>query len=164
MVRLAVAIALLLLTGCGDDASVPATCPQGNVLSAMNEYVDGSVFIDTQWDAMPNTDLAAALEAGGIACSYGIQEAEIGATVLWSSAEAFDSRRAQWKSDGQVQVDVMGADEAWVLQEVVNNNERHLWAINLLVDGVWIHIAATFLPDLDAAGSLVAAAIAELRG
>jgi hypothetical protein len=156
---------VLALAACGDDdASVPSSCPQGEFLAVMNDYVEGSVFIDTQWEPAPDTDLAAAIDAGGVACSYGIQEAEVGATVLWSTAEAFESRRAQWQADGQVQVDVNGADEAWALQEVVSDTEQHLWALNLLVGDAWIHIGATFLPDLGSASELVAAAIAEVRG
>lgn len=129
---------------------------------AMNDYIEGSVFIDTPWEPAPDTDLAAAIDAGGVACSYGIQEAEVGATVLWSTAEAFVSRRTQWQADGQVQVEVSGADEAWVLQET-NGSETHLWVLNLLVGDTWIHIGATFLPDLESAGPLVNAAIAEVR-
>ncbi|MEY2762761.1 MAG: hypothetical protein RLZZ43_576 [Actinomycetota bacterium] len=141
------ALALVLtLAACGGDAtSVPPSCPQGEFLAAMNSYVD-----------------AAALDAGGVACSYGIQEAEVGATVLWSTAEAFVARRAQWQADGQVQVEVNGADEAWALQET-NDNETHLWALNLLVDDVWIQIGATFLPDLKSAGPLIDAALNETR-
>jgi hypothetical protein len=57
---------------------------------------------------------------------------------------------------------VSGADEAWALQEA-NGSETHLWALNLLVGDTWIHIGATFLPDLESAGPLVDAAIAEVR-
>ena len=158
-----VALLAPALVGCGGDAtSVPTACPQSEFLAAMNDYVEGPVFIDTPWEPAPDTDLAAALDAGGVACSYGIQEAEVGATVLWSTAEAFVSRRAQWQADGQVQVEVSGADEAWALQEA-NGSETHLWALNLLVGDTWIHIGATFLPDLESAGPLVDAAIAEVR-
>jgi len=163
MSRVASSIIALALVACGGDStSVPTECPQGDFLVAMNEYVDGSVFIDTPWEPAPDTDLAAAIDAGGVACSYGIQEAEVGATVLWSTAEAFVSRRAQWQADGQVQVEVSGADEAWALQET-NGSETHVWVLNLLLDDVWIHIGATFLPDLESAGPLVDAAIAEVR-
>ena len=161
--RFAVVVALLAVAACGDDAtSVPPSCPQGKFLAAMNSYVNGSVFINTSWEPAQNTDLAAALDAGGVACSYGIQEAEVGATVLWSTAEAFASRRAQWQADGQVQVEVKGVDEAWALRET-NGSETHLWVLNLLVDDTWIHIGATFLPDLESAGALIDAALNETR-
>jgi hypothetical protein len=163
-VLIVAAAATTLLAACGSNgASVPESCPQGDFLVAMNSYVEGSVFIETPWEPAPDTDLAAALDNGGVACSYGIQEAEVGATILWSTSEAYAERLAQWQADGQEEVSVAGADEAWANQEIVSDAERHLWALNLLVDDVWIQINATFLPDLAAAESLVDAAIAEIR-
>jgi hypothetical protein len=161
---LIVAAATTLLAACGSNgAAVPDSCPQGDFLVAMNSYVEGSVFIDTPWEPAPDTDLAAALVNGGVACSYGIQEAEVGATILWSNSDAFAERRAQWEIDGQEQVSVAGADEAWAKQEIVSDIERHLWALNLLVDDVWIQINATFLPDLQSARPLIDAVLAEVR-
>lgn len=128
----------------------------------MNSYVDGSIFIDTQWEPALNTDMAAAIDAGGVACSYGIQEAEVGATLLWSTAAAGEMRRAQWRADGQQKVTVRGVDEAWALQEG-GAQERHLWTLNLLVDDAWIQINATFLQSLDEALPLVDASIEALR-
>lgn len=157
------ASASLLLAACGSSASPPVVCPTDQILPTMNQYVDGSVFIDTPWEPAPGTDLAAAIDAGGVACSYGIQEAEVGATILWAPAkDAFAERRIQWQSDGQRQVDVAGADEAWALEESVGT-EQHLWTLNLLVDDAWIQINATFLRDLAAAQPLVDAAVAVLR-
>jgi len=128
----------------------------------MNDYVEGSIFIDTPWEPAAGTDLAAAFDAGGIVCSCGIQEAEVGATVMWSTAEAFESRRTQWQADGQQAVSVSGADEAWALQETTGS-EQHLWALNILSGGLWIHIGATFLPDVESATALVSAAIAAMK-
>lgn len=156
-------VATAVLASCADPTTAPTTCPIDEMLPTMNQYVDGSVFIDTPWEPAPNTDLAAAIDAGGVACSYGIQEAEVGATILWAPAEnTFTERRAQWRIDGQRKVEVAGADEAWALEEA-NGEERHLWTLNLLVDGVWISINATFLPDLEQAQPLVDTAIALLR-
>lgn len=127
-------------------------------------YVPDALFIDTAWNPMPNTDLAAALTAGGVACSYGIQEAEVGATLLWATgAEVCASRQPQWQADGQQRVDIDGTQAAWIRQEI-NGAERHVWAINMLVADVWIQINATFLPDLAAADDLIAAAIAVVVG
>ena len=44
-----------------------------------------------------------------------------------------------------------------------NGEEQHLWALNLLVDDVWISINATFLRDLSQAQPLVDAAIQVVR-
>jgi len=154
---------VIALTSCGDSTTSPTTCPTDGILPTLNRYVDGSVFIDTPWEPAPNTDLAAAIDAGGVACSYGIQEAEVGATILWAPGDtAFPERKLQWQIDGHRQVNVAGADEAWAFEETAGE-EQHLWALNLLVDGVWISINATFLRDLSQALPLVDAAIAELR-
>jgi len=162
--RAAVAAAIAgLLASCGNTATAPTTCPTDEILPTMNRYVEDSVFIDTPWEPAPDTDLAAAIDAGGVACSYGIQEAEVGATILWAPADGtFDVRREQWKSDGQKQVDMPGTDEAWALQETIGE-DNHVWTINVLIDGVWIQLNATFLQDLAAAQPLVDAAITLLR-
>lgn len=156
----ALAVATATLAACGDSTTPPTTCPIDAMLPTMNQYVEGSFFIDTPWEPAPNTDLAAAINAGGVACSYGIQEAEVSATILWAPAEnTFAERRTQWLTDGQRQVEIAGTDEAWALEEV-NGEERHLWTLNLLVDDVWISINATFLPDLSEAQPLIDAVIA----
>jgi hypothetical protein len=162
-VLVATAIITGILTACGSSATAPTSCPTDEMLPTMNRYVKGSVFIDTPWEPAPDTDLAAAINAGGVACSYGIQEAEVGATILWAPAgDAFADRKVQWQIDGHRKVDVAGADEAWALEET-NGEEQHLWALNLLVDDVWISINATFLRDLSQAQPLADAAINVVR-
>lgn len=158
------ALAVIVASSCTGDsgATVPSACPQGEFLAAVQQYVPGSTFIDTPWEPAPDTDMRAVFDSGGVACSYGIQEAEVGATVLWApSADAFAARRTVWQADGQERVDVPGTSEAWARRESTST-ERHLWALNLLVDGAWIQINATFLSDLDEAQPLVDAAIAVL--
>lgn len=152
------------LAACGGSATPPTTCPTDEMLPIMNRYVDGAVFIDTPWEPSPNTDLAAALDAGGVACAYGIQEAEVGAAILWAPGEkTYADRSVQWQIDGQRRVVIEGAEEAWALEET-NGDERHLWSLNLLVDDVWISINATFLRDLSQAQPLIDATIAVVRG
>ena len=150
------------LAGCGgsaESASAPTECPQGDFLVAVQDYVPDSVFIDTPWEPAPGTDLDAAIGAGGVACSYGIQEAEVGATILWANGtELFASRSSQWEADGYQRVEVDGVDEAWALFEETDV-ERHLWIVSLLADGVWIQINTTFLSDLEEARPLIDAAI-----
>lgn len=156
--------ALLVLVACGANSekrSIPQECPQGEFLATFQEYVPNSTFIETNWQPVPNTDLEAVLNADGLACSYGPQEAEVGATILWANGtDLFDARSEQWAVDGHQQVEVAGTVEAWALIEETEA-ERHLWSINLLVDGVWIGINATFLPDLAEARALIDAAIRE---
>lgn len=160
---LGTAILVVALAACSSTATSPTKCPVDEMLPTMNRYVEGSVYIDTPWEPAPDTDLAAAINAGGVACSYGIQEAEVGATILWAPAgDAFADRKVQWQIDGHRKVDVAGADEAWALEET-NGDEQHLWALNLLVDDVWISINATFLRDLSQAQPLADATIAVIR-
>jgi hypothetical protein len=156
--------ALVVLVACGANSetrSIPEECPQGEFLATFQEYVPNSTFIETDWEPVPSTDLEAVLNANGLACSYGPQEAEVGATVLWANgADLFDARSEQWAADGHQQVEIVGTDEAWALIEETEV-ERHLWSVNMLVDGVWIGINATFLSDLVEARALIDAAIRE---
>jgi len=125
-------------------------------------------FIDTEWEPAEGTDLYAAYNAGGIACSYGIQEAEIGATIMWApdNQVLFDELTPRWVEAGQQAIDLPNLDEkkAFVLTEgVEGEGEYHVWAINLLIKGSWISVAATFFGSIDEAMPLVNAAVDSLR-
>lgn len=178
MKRLAIILAsLLFLTACGSDPevttapelpSVPSDCTKTKVLAAFPEKVPNPKYIDTQWEPAEGTDLYAAYNAGGIACSYGIQEAEVGATILWAPDNGFlfDELTAKWIADGQQAVDLPGLDEekAYVLTEgTEGQGEYHVWAINYLIDGAWIQVGATFFGSLDEAMPIVSAAADSLR-
>ncbi|MBU3692671.1 MAG: hypothetical protein FGM47_04040 [Candidatus Nanopelagicaceae bacterium] len=169
--------ALLFLTACGNDPevttapelpSVPSDCNKTKILAAFPEKVQNPKFIDTQWEPAEGTDLYAAYNAGGIACSYGIQEAEIGATILWAPDNQilFNERSTQWIADGQKAVDLPDFDEekAYVLtQGTEGQGEFMVWSINYLIDGVWIQLGATFLGSIEEAMPLVKAAADSLR-
>ncbi len=169
--------ALLFLTACGNDPeatmapelpSVPSDCTKTKILAAFPEKVPNPKFIDTQWEPAEGTDLYAAYNAGGIACSYGIQEAEIGATILWAPDNQilFNERSAQWVAAGQKEVDLPDFDEekAYVLtQGTEGQGEFMVWSINYLIDGVWIQVGATFLGSIEEAMPLVKAAADSLR-
>ena len=123
----------LVLTGCGSEKSapnnkkveasfaVPLMCERTKVLSGFPGKVSGSQAILTDWEPFPGTDLAAAYEAGGIACSYGIQVAEIGATILWAPNQknVFAERSKEWIASGQKKIDLPNINEeaAYVLTE-----------------------------------------------
>ena len=154
-------VVLTVLAGCSSQsASAPNNCPQGEFLATVQQYVPDAQFIDTPWEPAPDTDLEAVLNSGGVACTYGLQEAEIGTTVMWAQgAELYASRENQWERDGYSRVTIDGTDTAWALVEEAGV-ESHLWILNLLVDDVWIQINATFLRDVASADDLIAAAIA----
>lgn len=153
-------VVVAVLAGCSSQSvSAPTTCPQGEFLAAVQQYVPDARFVDTPWEPAPGTDLEAVIDSGGIACTYGIQEAEIGTTVMWAQgAELFASRENQWEQDGYSQVTIDGTDIAWALVEEAGV-ESHLWILNLLVDDVWIQVNATFLRDVASADDLIDAAI-----
>lgn len=178
MKKIALALVVaLLLTGCGDNSnttsapeplSVPSDCAKTKVLAAFPEKVPNPKFINTEWQPKEGTDLIAAYNAGGIACSYGIQEAEIGATILWAPDNKilFDELTPNWQEAGQTEVDLPGLneDKAFVKTEgTEGQGEFHVWSINLLIDGVWIQVNATFLGSIDEAMPLVKAAAESLR-
>jgi len=176
--RIALAlISALLLTSCSstNDAKppapkfyVPSDCTKTAVLAALPDSIPNPKFIDTQWEPAEGTDLFETYSRGGIACTYGIQEAEIGATILWAPDDegVFNSRIPEWVKANQVKTDLPGIDEdvAYVLSEGdANSAERHVWAINLLMEGIWIQVNATFLQTIDEAIPLIQAAIDSLQ-
>jgi hypothetical protein len=178
MKKVALAIVLaLFLTSCGGSAQevtptapklyVPSDCTKTQILAAFPESIPNPAFIDTQWEPAEGTDLFETYSRGGIACSYGIQTAEIGATILWAPDDegVFNSRIPEWTKAGQVKTDLPGVEEenAYVLSEGGENSaERHVWAINLLIEGIWIQVNATYLQTIEEAIPLVKAAIDSL--
>ena len=168
----------LLLSGCSSEetsssdestvtSTVPASCEIEGVISAFNEQVEGSAYVPTEWQPSEGTDLKAALSAGGIACSYGIQVAEVGGTILWapSSDDLWAERSQDWIEFGQTEIDLEGFEEdaAFIKQEGTSADEMHVWTINLLIDGVWIQVGATFLQTVDEANPILEAAIAATK-
>lgn len=178
MKRIAIAvIAALLLTSCSKSEEVkapapkfyvPNDCTKTAILKALPDSIPNPKYIDTQWEPAEGTDLAEVYSRGGIACSYGIQEAEIGATILWSPNDegVFESRITEWTKAKQVKTDLPGIEEdaAYVLSEGNENSaERHVWAINISIDGIWIQVNATFLQTIEEAVPLIQAAIDSLQ-
>lgn len=170
-------VASILLTSCGGSAEevappapklyVPSDCTKTQILAAFPDSIPNPKFIDTPWEPAEGTDLFEAYNRGGIACSYGIQTAEIGATILWAPDDegVFKSRIPEWTKAGQVKLDLPGIDEsdAYVRSEGDENSaERHVWAINLLIEGIWIQINATYLQTIEEAIPLVKAAVNSL--
>ena len=170
-------LAALLLSSCSSDSelesagalpSVPNDCAKTKVLESFPERIPNPSVINTEWEPAEGTDLFSAYNAGGIACSYGIQEAEIGATILWAPDNQllFNELTPRWMEAGQKSIDLPDLDEekAFVLTEgVEGQGEYHVWAINLLIKGSWIQVAATFFSSIDDAMPIVRAAVTSLR-
>lgn len=165
-----VIVSALFLTACSnvEDAvpetpSVPLFCDQTKVLEAFPERVANAKYIPTDWEPAEGTDLYAAYNAGGIACTYGIGEAEVGATILWAPdfGITFSEREKFWKEGGQVEVDLPDFDEdrAYFLsQGAEGQGEYIIWQLNVLKNGYWVQVGATFLNSIEEAMPIVKAA------
>ena len=147
--------------------SAPSTCEQSKVVAAFDAQVKGSKYVPTDWQPSEGTDLFDAINNGGIACSYGIQVAEVGGTILWAnnSNGLWDKKEKQWLADGQQLVDLPGLDEdkALMLKEgSIAADEMHVWGVNVLYKGVWIQLNASFLQNIDEAMPIIKSAIDSL--
>ena len=164
---------LSLLTGCGSSegtsqnanikGKVPLSCEVPGVVAEFAAQVPESKFVPTDWQPLPDTDLAAVLDNNGIACTYGIQVAEVGGTGLWTAnaTNIGEQRKASWTEFGETPIDLPGIDEtaAYVLKEGTESGEMHVWKINLLINDVWIQVGASFFQDVEEALPIIKAAI-----
>jgi len=172
-----IAFLALILAGCGTSTTnpianstflPPANCNDTNVLSALPKDLVNAVYIPTEWQPAAGTDLASILGGGGIACTYGVQQAEIGTTVSWvkDAKGLFNSRIAEWKAAGYEEQSIPGvsADKIFVISEAaMNAREIHSWSANILVKGNWIQVSASYIYKSADSASLVNAAITSLR-
>ena len=164
-------LSAFLLSSCSDvenvipeTPSVPLFCEDTKILDSFPEKVANAKYIPTEWEPAEGTDLYAAYNAGGIACTYGISEAEVGATILWAPdyGITFAEREKVWKESGQQEVDLPGLDEEkayFLSQGTEGAGEFIVWQLNLLINGYWIQVGATFLGSIDEAMPIVKAAI-----
>jgi hypothetical protein len=167
----------ILLASCGTSPKrtaalssfkPPANCNDTNVLSALPQDLTNAVYIPTEWQPAAGTDLAAILDGGGIACTYGVQQAEIGATVSWVKdvKGLFNSRVAEWKAAGYEEQSIPGvsADKIFIISDAaMNARDIHSWSANILVKGNWIQVSASYIYKSADSASLVNAAITSLR-
>jgi hypothetical protein len=178
--RIALFLTILVITGCSTEdnvvstdsvetftGKVPVSCDIAEVISEFDAQVPGSKFVPTDWQPFPGTDLDAALTNQGIACTYGIQVAEVGGTILWASnsSNVWEERKQSWIDAGETPIDLPGIQEsaAYILQNGTSADEMHVWRINLLINGVWIQVGASFLQNLDEALPIIKASIAAIK-
>lgn len=155
------------MSGAESQLKPPSNCEQSAVIDAFAVQVPGSKYVPTDWQPAEGTDLYDVYQAGGIACTYGIQVAEVGGTVMWApdKENLWDRKRQEWLSLGQKQIDLPGIDEqdAYILKEgSTSADEIHVWGVNLLINGVWIQVNASFLQNIDEATPIIEAAISSL--
>ena len=166
----------LLLASCSSQQevaapelpSVPSNCADTEVLESILPRIAEAKYIETEWEPAEGTDLYAAYNAGGIACTYGLQEAEVGATILWAPDNKFlfSELTPNWVGFGQKEIDLPGIEEdaAYYLSEgIEGQGEYHIWSVNLLINGSWIQVGATFFNSLEDAIPVIKAAIDSLQ-
>ena len=173
-VVLPVGLVLLLLTACGTKAtkpelkySVPSDCQSTKILAALPASIPNPAWIDTKWQPAEGTDLYNAINSGGIACTYGNQQAEIGTTVMWAPSEpkVFDEMAKKWSAAGQTKIDIPGVKESsayWSGNEATGADNMHTWSINILYKYNWIQVNGSFIYSMDDALPIIKAAIGSL--
>jgi hypothetical protein len=146
----------------------PTTCDLPEIVQAFDDQVKGSVYVPTDWQPSPGSDLYDAINNGGIACTYGIQVAEVGGTVLFAALtrDQWDKKKTTWTGLGQIPIDLPGLDEtdAVIRKEgSTGADEMHVWGVNLYIQGVWISVNASFLQNIDEAMPIINAAVNSLQ-
>ena len=165
---------IILVAGCGTKTvtkntetkfSVPTDCQNTNILAALPSDIPNPKWIETKWNPAPETDLYNALNSGGIACSYGNQNLEVGATILWAPSElkTFETMAKNWSMS---KVDIPGVSEEsayWLGNEATGADGMHRWTLNFLYKANWIQINASYIYSMDDALPLINAAIESLN-
>jgi hypothetical protein len=147
--------------------SVPKDCESTKVLVALQKDVRQAQFIDTPWQPAEGTELADFLNNGGIACSYGIQSAEVGITVDWvaNGATMFSNRTSGWLSEGYEKIDIpnLMESEAYFFQRDQSpTNEFSRYQVKFLINGFWINLSASFGKTIEDGSGWIKAAVDSL--
>ena len=147
--------------------SVPKDCESTKVLEALQKDVRQAQFIDTPWEPAPGTELADFLNNGGIACSYGMQSAEVGITVDWvaNGSTLFGNRISGWISEGYQKIDIpnLMETEAYFLQkDQSQTNEFHQYHVKFLINGFWINLSSSFGKTMEDGSGWIQAAVDSL--
>ena len=147
--------------------SVPKDCLSTDVLAALQKDVRQAQFIDTPWQPAPGTELADFLNNGGIACSYGMQSAEVGITVDWvaDGTKLFNSRTAGWLGEGYQKIDIpnlMETDAYFMQKDQSPTNEFSQYHVKFLINGFWINVSSTFGKTIEDGSGWIKAAVDSL--
>ena len=171
---LSLTVIIFLLAGCGEKAPtpkievkymVPADCQSTKILESLPASIPDARWIDTKWKPAAGTDLFNAINSGGIACSYGNQQKEIGATIIWAPSDSknFEAMAAAWNMS---KVDIPGVSEEsayWLGNDATGADDIHRWSINLLYKSNWIQVNGSFIYSMDDALPIINAAIGSLN-
>jgi hypothetical protein len=166
---LAAILLIPLLTSCGSTApkkvtpaasvEMPTSCESAPVFEEIKNEIPGSQFINTHWEPTPNTELFDVLNNGGLACTYGLQSAEIGVTVRWVKDLGFYNKWSkEWLKSGYQLVDLAeyGMKQGYLSAKPQSaTQEFNLWNLNFLQNGVWVSLSKTTPGDLSSARDLI---------
>jgi undecaprenyl-diphosphatase len=147
--------------------SVPKDCYSTKVLAALQKDVRQAQFIDTPWEPAPGTELADFLNNDGIACSYGMQSAEVGITVDWvaNGSTLFGNRTAGWVAEGYQKIDIpnLMESEAYFFQKDQSpTNEFSQYHVKFLINGFWINVSSSFGKTIEDSSLWIKAAVDSL--
>lgn len=147
--------------------SVPKDCLSTKVLAALQKDLRQAQFIEYAWEPAPGTELADFLNNGGIACTFGIQSAEVGISVDWvgDATSLFNNRVEGWISGGFQKIDIpnLSESEAFFFQRDQSpTNEFHQYRVNLLIDGFWISLGSSFGKTIEDSSEWLRAAVDSL--
>ena len=147
--------------------SVPKDCYSTKVLAALQKDVRQAHFIDTPWEPAPGTELADFLNNDGIACSYGMQSAEVGITVDWvaNGSTLFGNRTAGWVAEGYQKIDIpnLMESEAYFFQKDQSpTNEFSQYHVKFLINGFWINVSSSFGKTIEDGAGWIKAAVDSL--
>lgn len=168
----------LLLTSCTQNSSptdnqatkklaAPSECAPLPVLTAITKILPEATYIPTEWQPAKGTDLEAALSAGGVACTYGIEEAEIGGTIIWAPANQsqWNERKVLWLAGDFQQSTIKGFSDALILKDDVTGVDgAPRWNAIVYSEGFWISANLGFVQSLEQAVPILDAARDSLAG
>jgi undecaprenyl-diphosphatase len=180
-IALGALVLVLLATGVIDDSakakvvepvkpisySVPKDCESTKVLAELQKDVRQAQYIDMPWQPAAGTELADFLNNGGIACTYGIQSAEVGITVDWvpNGTALFNNRTAGWLAEGYEKIDIpnLMESEAYFFQRDQSpTNEFSRYQVKFLINGFWINLSASFGKTIEDSSGWIKAAVDSL--
>ena len=141
--------------------ATPSECAPLPVLDAIKTLVPDAIYIPTDWQPAKGTDLEAALSAGGLACTYGVENVEIGGTLIWAPANQsqWEKRKELWLAGDFQQSKIEGFSDALILKDGVTGVDgAPRWNAIVYFEGFWISANLSFVHSLEEARPILDAA------
>lgn len=156
-------LGIVILTSCSvDNASlvqsefnfVPSNCLNTKAHEHVIKMFPDIKYLDVELEPKEGTDLFAAYNSGGIACSYGLQEDDVSATILWAPDNKFlfSQLTPDWIISGQKEIDLREINEEKAYFSFgggQGQGEHGVSSVNLLIYGFWIQVSGKFFSSLE---------------